>query len=58
MSVKRVINTPRRGIGSTSIGKYEDLARMNACSFFQACELAIAETSMFPPRCAMPSATL
>lgn len=47
MSVKRVINTPRRGIGSTSIGKIEDLARMNACSFFQACELAIAETSMF-----------
>lgn len=36
MSVKRVINTPRRGIGSTSIGKIEDLARMNACSFFQA----------------------
>ena len=47
MSVKRVINTPRRGIGSTSIGKIEDLARMNACSFFQACELAIAETGMF-----------
>ena len=47
MSVKRVINTPRRGIGSTSIGKIEDLARMNACPFFQACELAIAETSMF-----------
>ncbi len=47
MSVKRVINTPRRGIGSTSIGKIEDLARMNACSFFQACELAMAETGMF-----------
>ena len=47
MSVKRVINTPRRGIGSTSIGKIEDLARMNACSFFQACELVIAETGMF-----------
>ena len=47
MSAKRVINTPRRGIGSTSIGKIEDLARMNACSFFQACELAIAETGMF-----------
>ena len=47
MSVKRVINTPRRGIGSTSIGKIEDLARMNACSFFQACELAIVETGMF-----------
>ncbi len=47
MSVKRVINTPRRGIGTTSIGKIEDLARQNMCSFFQACELACAETGMF-----------
>lgn len=47
MSVKRVINTPRRGIGSTSIAKIESLAQMNGCSFFQACELACAETGMF-----------
>lgn len=47
MSVKRVINTPRRGIGSTSIAKIELLARQNRCSFFQACEFACAETSMF-----------
>lgn len=47
MSVKRVINTPRRGIGSTSISKIEDLARTNRCSFFQACEIAAAETGMF-----------
>ena len=47
MSVKRVINTPRRGIGSTSISKIEDLARTNRCSFFQACEIATAETGMF-----------
>ena len=47
MSVKRVINTPRRGIGSTSIAKIENLARQNYCSFFQACELACAETGMF-----------
>ena len=47
MSVKRVINTPRRGIGSTSIGRIEDLARKNACSFFQACEIATAETGLF-----------
>ena len=47
MSVKRVINTPRRGIGSTSIVKIEQLALMNSCSFFQACEIATAETSMF-----------
>ena len=47
MSVKRVINTPRRGIGSTSIGRIEDLARTNGCSFFQACEIATAETGLF-----------
>ena len=47
MSVKRVINTPRRGIGSTSIQKIEQLARNNRCSFFQACEIATAETGMF-----------
>ncbi len=47
MSVKRVINTPRRGIGTTSIQKIEMLARDSRCSFFQACELACAETSMF-----------
>ena len=47
MSVKRVINTPRRGIGSTSIAKIESLAQQNYCSFFQACELATAETGVF-----------
>ncbi|MFR3909237.1 MAG: ATP-dependent helicase [Collinsella sp.] len=47
MSVKRVINTPRRGIGSTSIQKIEQLARDNHCSFFQACEIACAETGVF-----------
>lgn len=47
MSVKRVINTPRRGIGSTSIQKIEQLARDNRCSFFRACEIACAETGMF-----------
>lgn len=47
MSVKRVINTPRRGIGSTSIQKIEQLARDYRCSFFQACEIATAETGMF-----------
>ena len=47
MSVKRIINTPRRGIGSTSIAKIEELARENRVSFFQACELATAETGRF-----------
>ena len=47
MSVKRVINTPRRGIGSTSVAKIEELARENRCTFFQACEIATAETGRF-----------
>ena len=47
MSVKRVINTPRRGIGSTSVQKIELLAHQNGVSFFQACELACAETGLF-----------
>ena len=47
MSVRRVINTPRRGIGSTSIAKIEELARESRCSFFQACEIATAETGRF-----------
>ena len=47
MSVKRIINTPRRGIGSTSIAKIESLAARDRCSFFQACEIATTETGMF-----------
>ncbi len=47
MSVKRVVNTPRRGIGSTSIAKIEGLAAQYRVSFFQACEMATAETGLF-----------
>ena len=47
MSARRVINTPRRGIGATSVEKIERLAQENRCSFFQACEIATAETGLF-----------
>lgn len=47
MSVKRVINTPRRGIGTTTIERIDALASESGCSFFQACELACAETGRF-----------
>ena len=47
MSVKRVVNTPRRGIGSTSVAKLEELAARHGISFFQACEQACAETGTF-----------
>lgn len=42
----RVVNTPRRGIGTTSIAKIRELAADEGISFFSACELAIAETSL------------
>ncbi len=47
VSVKRVINTPRRGIGTTTIERIDALAQESGCSFFQACELACAETGRF-----------
>lgn len=47
VSVKRVINTPRRGIGTTTIERIDALASESGCSFFQACELACAETGRF-----------
>lgn len=42
----RVVNTPRRGIGTTSINKIRELAVDEGISFFSACELAIAETGL------------
>ena len=46
----RVINTPRRGIGSTSIGKIRSYAVSNGLSFFSAAESCIAETSLLSPK--------
>ncbi|MDH3294747.1 MAG: DNA helicase PcrA [Acidimicrobiia bacterium] len=34
VSVKRIINVPKRGIGDTSVGKIESYARTNAMTFF------------------------
>ena len=42
----RVVNTPRRGIGTTSIAKIRELAADEGISFFSACELAVAETGL------------
>ena len=42
----RVVNTPRRGIGTTSIAKIRELAADEGISFFAACEMAIAETGL------------
>jgi DNA helicase II / ATP-dependent DNA helicase PcrA len=40
------VNTPRRGIGSTSIGKIQAFARDEGISFFSACEAAATETGL------------
>ena len=42
----RVVNTPRRGIGTTSINKIRSLAADEGISFFAACEMAIAEEGL------------
>lgn len=42
----RVVNTPRRGIGTTSINRIRELAADEGISFFSACEMAIAETGL------------
>ena len=42
----RVVNTPRRGIGTTSINKIRALAADEGISFFAACEMAIAEEGL------------
>ena len=45
VSVMRIINVPRRGIGQTSIEKIQAYAQAHNCSFFQACEVAISAES-------------
>ena len=46
VSALRVVNTPRRGIGSTSINKIQTYALRNRLSFFAACEACIGEESL------------
>ena len=46
----RVVNTPRRGIGSTSINKIRTYAAENRISFFAACEACIAEQGLLSPK--------
>lgn len=46
VSALRVVNTPRRGIGTTSIGKISAYAADEGISFFSACEACAAETGL------------
>ena len=40
LAVKRIINIPKRGIGSTTIAKVQEFADQNYMSFFDALEMA------------------
>ena len=46
VSALRVVNTPRRGIGSTSVGKISAFAAEHGCSFFEAAQLCVAESGL------------
>ena len=50
VACQRVINTPRRGIGASSISKISAYAQQNGLSFFEAAQACIAETGLLTPR--------
>lgn len=50
VSAERVVNTPRRGVGSTSIAKVRAYAAAYGVSFFSAAQACIAETGMLPAK--------
>ncbi len=50
VSAERVVNTPRRGIGTTSINKVRAYAAAYGLSFFSAAQACIAETGLLPAK--------
>ena len=50
VSAERVVNTPRRGVGSTSIAKVRAYAASYGISFFSAAQACIAETGLLPSK--------
>ena len=43
VSALRVVNTPRRGVGTTSVQRIQDYARQRGISFFAAAQACVAE---------------
>ena len=50
VSAERVVNTPRRGIGTTSVAKVRAYAAAYGTSFFSAAQACIAETGLLPTK--------
>ncbi len=50
VSALRVVNTPRRGIGTTSINKVRQFAFDEGISFFAAAEACVAEDGLLSPK--------
>ncbi len=50
VSALRVVNTPRRGIGTTSVGKISSYATSHGCSFFEAAQMCVAESGLLTAR--------
>ena len=48
MAARRVINTPKRGIGLTTIEHIDYVARETGCTFLQAAELCVADEAIRP----------
>ncbi len=46
MAAKRVINTPKRGVGKTTIERIEENARAYGMTFMQAAELSVADEGL------------
>ena len=46
VSAQRVVNTPRRGIGSTSVGKIQSYALTHGMPFLAACQACVAEEGL------------
>lgn len=54
MAARRIINTPKRGIGNTTIEYIDYVARETQCTFLQAAELCVADEAIRPnTRCAI-----